>query len=320
MANGQQWRIEGFRKARSWVARYASTMNLEGTDRPDVPALVYFYGNSENGNRDTDVLPVDTTVSDFQWKCPRDGWKKTRYDTLSVYRHEGSRDVFCELREMPTTQRLVNQYYQALSPVYESAETKKGGVFHSALLVRDGVGVLLVGKSDMGKTTCSMRVPKPWYAPGDDDTLVVPDGKGRYVAHPFPTWSEFLHRPRSQKKWEVQCHVPLAGIFFLDKAARDDIRPLQRGMAAFFLTKAALSVSRRMCYANLAPSERLEINRVYFENMAELSRSVPVFLLSVSLHGKFWTLIEQAIAFCLPSPCGSLQGRGEDTVKQPSGT
>ena len=163
------------------------------------------------------------------------------------------------------------------------------------------MGVLLVGKSDMGKTTCSMRVPKPWYAPADDDTLVVPDEEGRYVAHPFPTWSEFLHRPRSLKKWEVHRHVPLAGVFFLDKAAQDDIRPLQKSMAAYFLTKATLSVSRPMCYAKLEPSERLEIKRVYFENMAELSRSVPIFILSVSLHGKFWTLIERAVASSLPS-------------------
>lgn len=88
---------------------------------------------------------------------------------------------------------------------------------------RPEYGVLLAGRSGVGKSTALRRLPSPWLALADDVTLLLRDEKGTYWAHPWPTWSRFFGEEASDGRdiWNVQRAVPLRAIFVLEQGEKD---------------------------------------------------------------------------------------------------
>src|SRR5208283_5733758 len=105
------------------------------------------------------------------------------------------------------------QMWTALSPIFDAVQDSGGLLFHAALAELNGSGVLIVGPSGAGKSTCSRRLSVPWRSLCDDEVLVVRDDRGRYYAHPFPTWQELIHG-NSDSSWDVQKYVQVEAIFF----------------------------------------------------------------------------------------------------------
>lgn len=180
-----------------------------------------------------------------------------------------------------------------LLPVYRQSISLGGLLVHSGLAEYNGKGVLLAAHSGTGKSTCCRRLPDHWQPLCDDEALIVLDRKNRYRVHPFPTWSEYLWE-QSGRTWDVQHSVPLASIFFLEQSTSDGIEPLGQGKAAVLLHASANQICHKFAHI-LNSEEQKKLWCQLFNNACEMVQKIPAFRLHVSLHGKFWTEIEQAL-------------------------
>ncbi len=161
---------------------------------------------------------------------------------------------------------------------------------------RNEEGVLLAGRSGVGKSTAARRLPPPWRALADEATLIVKDEKGLYWAHPWLTWSRFFGAEKGDGRdtWDVQRAVPLRAIFILEQGEENHVEPLGSGHAVALLAELARQTATHFLHG-LPLDEIAGFNRRRFENLSALVRSVPAYLLHVSLTGAFWEEIARTI-------------------------
>jgi Coenzyme PQQ synthesis protein D (PqqD) len=206
-------------------------------------------------------------------------------------------------RPLSETEWLWQQLARLSAFIGQEAQARGGVLLHSALALLpsfsgrptrsvgrcdggEGSGVLLTGRSGVGKTTASSRLAPPWRSLCDDMTLVVRDDTGACWAHPWPTWSRLLGE-HVDDRWDVQNAVPLQAIFVIDQAAQDRAAPAGEGQAVGLLLEVARQATRRL-WVGVTPDEFRAFHVHRFENLCALVRAVPVYLLDVSLDGAFW--------------------------------
>lgn len=181
-----------------------------------------------------------------------------------------------------------------LSLILARESQARGGVLlHGALAERDGTGVILAAPGGTGKSTASSRLPAPWRSLSDDTTLVVRDAQGRYLAHPWPTWSRFQDGGPGGD-WDVQHAVALKGIFFLAQAAADHAEPVGPGQAASLLVEGLRQAAQFMP-VGLFQEEVRALHLEGFNNLSALARTIPAHILHISLTGTFWTELDRVL-------------------------
>jgi hypothetical protein len=191
------------------------------------------------------------------------------------------------------------------------AQSRGGLLLHGALAEfpagQAAQGVLLAGPGSSGKTTASGRLPPPWRSLCDDTALVVRDARGQYWAHPWPTWSRFFGGnggPGPGGSWEVQRAIPLRAIFFLEQSAGERVTPLKPVQTVSLLMESVEQTSYRL---RRYLSED-DLNKILLERLANtngLARSVPAFMLQLSLTGAFWREMESVLSSA-PSQAGQV--------------
>jgi SynChlorMet cassette protein ScmC len=169
-----------------------------------------------------------------------------------------------------------------------------GGLFiHGALAEKDNWGVIFAGYSGVGKTTTVSRLPSPWQPLSDETTLVIRDSHGAYWAHPMPTRSRFIEDGPGGT-WNVQHAVPLKGIFFLLQNDNDHLHRMTVAEAIYlingFANEALDPLLRDTEY-----KRKYSLLKQIFDNSYDLAKSIPVYILKLSLTGKFWNQVDQAI-------------------------
>ncbi len=169
-----------------------------------------------------------------------------------------------------------------------------GGILlHSAFAEWKGCGVIFPAPGGTGKTTVSRRLPAPWHALSDDNSLIVPAGGG-FRAHPWPTWSRFsCEKPGGA--WNVRENFPLKAIFFLQQADRDRIEPVARHEAAIALVKSN-EQALPLDFFDLSVEKRRALRTLAFQTAADIAKTIPVFRLHLTLEGSFWELVEHVLA------------------------
>ncbi len=224
------------------------------------------------------------------------GWHIDDPASIHNWNTESIPDILCELTHHEEFEEIhfLNMWY-ALLPVYQRSVSLGGLPFHAGLVELNGLGVLLAASSDKGKSTCCCRLPEYWQPLCDDETLVVLDTEKRYRAHPFPTWSEYLLK-RSEKTWNVQYSVPVSAIFFLEQSATDELEPLGEGTAAVLMTESAAQIYEKFL-RNMGKNDQQSFRKVLFNNACKMSKQIPSYRLHVSLHGRFWEKMEEALHF-----------------------
>ena len=185
-------------------------------------------------------------------------------------------------------------FAQAMRPVCRDLQSRGGLFIHGAVAERDGLGVIMAGVSGIGKTTACSRLPSPWRCRSDDKALVVRDREGHYWAHPWPTWSRF-RRSGTGGSWEVSRAVALEGLFFLAQAPEDRVEPIKTGHAACMLVETC----QEAAFLSLElgdTGEGLRMQRLKrFDSICELVKSIPSFMLHVSVTGSFWNEIDAVL-------------------------
>jgi len=216
-------------------------------------------------------------------------------------REDGGRAGFT-YEQLPANQWLWLQLIQLAACIGNQLQARGGVLLHSALAARPdlsglkdltGRGVLLTAHSGVGKSTASKRLPAPWVSLCDDTTLIVRDDAGAYWAHPMPTWSHIFHEEKI-RDWDTQPAAPLRAIFLLRQSEQDRATPLSAAHALGFLLERA---QEPMQYwrENFSLRELGAFNRQIFDNLCDLVRAVPCFLLDARLDGAFWKEMEIAL-------------------------
>ena len=186
------------------------------------------------------------------------------------------------------------QIQQTLYPVV-TGEIATGGLpVHTALVERAGEGVLIVAKGGTGKSTCCRRIPLPWHGLCDDEALIVKTGKNYYDVHPFPTWSEHMWGP-SELSWQVERHVRLSAIFFLERADIDASIPYPRWQAATSLYISSVEAFGKY-EMNMDTAHTTKFRARMLDNACQIALAVPAYVLKASLTGQFWDAIEQVLS------------------------
>ena len=290
LANGQGWHIMATDGVRSWVEKMASIMELEPCDGNGEPKLIF---TRIKKGKETRTEPTGGLDPKIRENFPRTGWNALKYPAIQIWSHLGIPDVICEIGHDQGHDLDILRMLLALYPIFERAQKSGALPLHAALLARNGIGVLLVASSDTGKSTCCRRLRSPWQPLCDDETLVVRDSQGRYLAHPLPTWSDYLWRG-SKQTWHVEWHVPLSAIFFLEQAEIGEVVAVGQGEAAASITQSTMQVHQRN-WNNQDVEDMRTLRTKLFENACELARSTPAFKLRVGLKGRFWEEIEKVL-------------------------
>jgi SynChlorMet cassette protein ScmC len=159
----------------------------------------------------------------------------------------------------------------SLLPIYQQSIYRGGLPMHAGLVEVDGQGFALAASGDIGKSTCCRRLPDAWRPLCDDEMLVVLDKEKKYRAHPFPTWSDYLWQ-QSEKTWNVQCSVPLSGIFFLEKSETDEVEPVGEGEAAALMTDSAMQICEKF-WRNKDKEDQKEFREQLFNNSCKMAKN-----------------------------------------------
>ena len=221
---------------------------------------------------------------------PKNGWNPRAAGQVICWYHAESSHTLCEIARDMTPDVLYPALNLSIAPLYRHAVRQGGFPVHGALVERNGKGCILSGPSQQGKSTCCSRLPRTWNVLCDEQALVLRSGDGGFLAHPLPTWNNFLGKG-DQRRWNTERAVPLAGIFFLHKAPEDGVEPLERARGAVLLYDAAM-YKYRFAMAGAAQEEIRAERGALFGSTCDAAQRIPAFTLRVSLHGRFWEEME----------------------------
>jgi SynChlorMet cassette protein ScmC len=291
LANGQCWQFMSDESCQGLTERLAALMQLGTVGPYSSPRLILAHD---------DPLPiadglwrVSQNVSRLTEDIPRDGWRLEPMGEVRLMSHPGCADTICVLGKQLPENRRIPTMWPAFVPVFRKIRQAGGLVVHAGLLVRDEQGVLLVGPSGMGKSTCPRRIGRPWSALCDDQTLVIQTKEGPYRCHPLPTWSALWSDSRNVS-WHVNRHVPLRAIFFLERSDVNRVESLGQGRAVALLSKSAqsMTVTRQ---SGTDRDEEITLKRKLFDNACGLVKSVPCFALHANLTTRFWEQMDSVM-------------------------
>ena len=293
LANDEGWCFLGTKLAKPFVEKAASIMELELLDRGDDPLLAFVQTDPDD---EYDEVSVSKLHLDTEFGLPTDGWKSYDMRLARLWFHNDLPDVICHMLHADfqgVSDPEILKIRASISPVYYRAIRSCGLPLHAALVERKGIGILLAGAGGVGKSTCCRNIPSHWRALCDDESLAVLDSAGNYIAHPFPTWSDHSRR-LSNGTWNVQYGVPLAAVFFLRPADHDKAIPVGQSQAALLVNESANQVFNRVwIYQDIEQGRAFKSKLL--DNACRLARSVPAFILDISLTGRFWEEIERVL-------------------------
>jgi signal peptidase I len=204
---------------------------------------------------------------------------------------EVSGAVVCRLAAPTSQWTKIDQMRRVASQVARETMARGGLLFHGALAEYRGSGFIMAGPQEVGKSTASRRLPSPWRSLCDDMTLVVPDGKGGFWAHPWPTWSRFLYNGPGGS-WAVEDAKPLRAIFFLDQASFDGLEPIHGTQATALTLQSAEELTRELLLELTDTDTARALCDKALGVAKGLAAAVPTYSLKLSLDGRFWEKIE----------------------------
>ncbi len=288
LADGQEWDITATDDIRQWTDKLIRTLELKPRPPNGNPRLIFVSESSIDNNVYNQLSRLDP---DLRGQIPDHGWTPLDYRFFRLWVHDDTPDMIYECETDGDRKQATLRMWLAMIPLYERAMSTGGIPLHSALVVKDGRGFILAGSGGSGKTTCCNRLPSPWHALCDDETLVTYNSGNGYSAHPMPTWSEHLRR-ESDRSWDVERHAPLSAAFFLQQSDRDEAIPLMHGEAAVHFTQSSLQVCNKG-WRKLGAESTKQRRKTLFDNSCRAAKHIPAYILKVKSDGKFWDLIDR---------------------------
>lgn len=287
LGDGNRWWITGDEALINWVDKFSTIMKLEPCESKGFSKIIFSKMKDVHGakSKENDEFYQNGGCRNFEER-----W--ISYKDINLGCQNNMSGVTCEVNNDIDGGREFLNMWAALQLIYQKSIAKGGLPFHAGLVELDGQGILLAGPGGRGKSTCCRHLPGYWKVLSDDETLIV-RGKNTYLAHPFPTWSDYL-RKRAQKTWNIQYFVAVCAIFFIEHAKTDGVVPIGNGQAATLMNESANQVCCKFWH-RLDKKNQRDYKRKVFSNACEMAREIPAFRLRVSLEGKFWEKMEKVI-------------------------
>lgn len=204
--------------------------------------------------------------------------------------------ILCLINPYDSQDLFYIQVERAAQAVAADVISKGGALVHGGLCSLNGSGAIMAGRGGIGKTTASSRLSAPWTSYCDDSTLVIPDGRGKYVAHPWPTWSRFYWGGEGGS-WPVEKELPLTRLFFLSQADSDSLEAIDSVRAKSMLIDTIEHVTRSN-RKNEKDKQQFVLQCI--DSAGSIARVVPAYRLNVCLTGRFWEKMEQVMPTELP--------------------
>ena len=293
LADGNGWLIVATPETTSWAEKFAGIMQLKvnGRDAHKNWPRMFFrqYDSGQNSFQEF----MNFMDSRGKNNLPRSGWKATHFPSVRFWRHLEVPHIICEIGSEANHELDIIRMWTSLHMICLRTQSFGGLPAHAALVELDGKGVLLAGPGGSGKSTLCRRLPKSWCAWSDDQALIVRGRGESYMVHPIPTWSVHLWQ-RTEMTWNVEKHVPLTSIFFIEPATFDQVVPMGQGQAAAYLAASAMQVYSPSLN-RLDHKEARAIKKGLFENASDLAREIPVYKLEVTLKDRFLEEIEKVL-------------------------
>jgi len=303
LANGYRFYFTGIKETESWLKKLAYVMQLTPSiPEPKFPRIISIPRNM------IETDPTHSLSYELRVSLPASGWRLQDYNPPKFWSHPDTPDIIYGIINEKDYIVEVIDMDRVTSLIFRWMLGSGCLPLHSALIEKNGVGVALCGRGGIGKSTCCKRVSSPWRTLCDDTVLVVPDLQDRYMAHPFPTWSDYIVR-QQENTWNVQQYVPLRAIFFLERSPdgeSDEVIPIDQGRASLYINHSSNQILGRSfnvvvneedqpAEKNRTAKEHLPAKKRLFDNSCQLGKAVPAFKLKVSLNGNFWEVIEKSI-------------------------
>lgn len=293
LADGNGWLIVATPETTSWVEKFAGIMKLKlnGQDAHSKwPRMFFCQNHSEKNSLQEFMNFMDSRGNNT---LPRRAWQATNFPSVRFWRHTEVPHIICEIGSEANHELDIIRMWTSLYMICLRTQSFGGLPAHAALVELDGRGVLLAGPGGAGKSTLCRRLPHHWCAWSDDQALIVRDHEKSYMVHPIPTWSVHLWQ-RTEMKWNVEDHVPLTVIFFIEPAVFDQVVPMGQGQAAVYLAESAMQVYSPSLN-RLDHKEARTVKKELFENASDLARAIPAYKFRVSLKDRFWEKIEKVL-------------------------
>jgi len=176
------------------------------------------------------------------------------------------------------------KFKHSFYPLFEKVILSGGFPVHGGLIDN---GCILAGNSGSGKSTCCRR--SPWSALCDDTSLIIKTKSG-YLAHPWPSWGDYIQR-NMNTTFPVEKSIPLKALFIVQKEKINKAIPLKISESVLQIYNFALQ--RIHVEINQIDKRRaLKIKTQLFKNIWKLLEIIPAFTLKATLQGKFWKEME----------------------------
>jgi len=287
--NNLKWQIVSNKETNSYVEKLASIMELRPCKLNENPKLI-FVKNILDENELKQLISNLNTI----YNLPKNGWRVLSSKLIKFWTHHSSQHIICEIGNSKSHISEIIKLSLSTYPIYKKVIEKGCLPLHSALIEKNGNGILLVASGNGGKSSCCNHLPSPWHAICDDEAVVVLNKDNAYSIHPFPTWSNCIFRCFKQT-WNVQQHFPLTSIFFLKKDKVDKVIPLEKAKTIMKITKSANEAYQRFLQINLSKIKNRVLSTKIFDNSCEIAKKIPSYTLHFSLNGKFWSKIDKVI-------------------------
>ena len=291
LADGLGWHLVGTGRARLFLEKLATILSLRPGAGEDFPKLVFSVSIADFDNpHGLSCLGPQMSVEGLL----AGPGARHRFGPLNVWSRDDSCDVVLELDTEPThpcdTQAIIAMWF-VVSLMYRQAQARGALPVHAALLGKQDVGVILAGPGGIGKSTCCDRVPPTWRCLCDDETLIMRNEQGYYMAHPFPTLSPYLWTGTGPR-WHTEDYLPVSAICFLKRGTTDQTNAVSQAAAAVHLYESATQVHTRI-WPYLSREEAINLKRQLFDNACQIAETVPAYELQLSAAGPFWKKLER---------------------------
>ncbi len=286
LADGRSWLLCSTEETEEWVDRFAGIMKLQRirhlTD--SVSNLMLFTKNDSH---------FDGIHLSSNGAFSKPDWTSYKHYGMTVWLNSRSDDVIFQIDKEDSFEENIYNMWASVFPVYRLALRYGGTPLHAALVERNGMGILLAAPGGTGKTTAYKRLPDDWIKLGDDEILLVPHNQGHFHAHPFPSWSNFLCK-KTERTWQLEKHVPVGAIFFLQQSGNDEVIPIKSGHASALINQSTRQIMRRGWSLSGSGVESA-LKRELIDISADIAKMIPAFMLHLSLNGYFWEKIDEVL-------------------------
>ncbi|MFC2150763.1 SynChlorMet cassette protein ScmC [Calditrichota bacterium] len=277
-----EWIIVATTSAKEWQARFSSVLRLENQGpleyNPDIITCTQ-----------EDDIPALRQILQASYPDPLE-WMSYVYYGIRVHELIGTNRLLFEIVSEESVEANIYNMWAAMHPIYRAVLREGGLPLHAGLAVNNQKASAFAAPGGGGKSTTCSRLPDDWTVIGDDEMVALPEATGKWIAHPFPTWSRFLQGDTGIS-WDVNTRYPLEAIYFIEKSATDNIVQLRPSTSAALINQSSRQIMRRG-WDLYPPSDSDWIKQLIISNASSAANSLKSAKLQLTLSGDLRGLLD----------------------------